>query len=197
MDAPVTRSKQQMIDFYVQNLDEFFPFSGEQYVAVRTAMVLLAGEVENKFRALYQDGLQREARLDHQLVELVEANDEAKAEIERLAAELQELKAKKAAAVHVNGTAPSPEPAAPAAAPAGPRKRGPYKKKGATLDEIAQQLEGSVVRDAPTVGHIDRSLITDDPNDVTLTGRLRREESHITTQHGIPVKVTRQFIEIR
>lgn len=61
-----------------------------------------------------------------------------------------------------------------------------------TVDDIAAQLEAG----GPT-GQIDHTLIGGEPDQVTLSGRLRREESFVTLQHGIPTRVTRQHIELR
>lgn len=213
MDAPVTRSKQQTVDFYVGNLDEFFGLNDEQYHAVRTAMVLLYGEVEDKLHALYIKQLDGATTLNNQIAALRQANSDAEEEIGRLCTELQELKAKRVATIQMNGTAPSHEPEDPPAMPqqlepatpaaASPPRRGgrkpgtknkPKETPRLTPDEIAKQIEGGTPGQMVT---IDRSLISDDPNVVALNGTLRREESFASTQHGIPVRVTRQYIEIR
>lgn len=209
MDAPVTRTKQQVIDFYSGVLSEAFDLSQSQEGAVRAMLIFACTEMEDRADACAAAPY---AKLRDELVDakievdrLKNANAEAEEQIGRLCSELQELKTKPVASIQINGTEPEPEPlkqaAATPAAPVGPRKRGPYKKKGATLDEIAQQLEGDVASGAPSgapsVGRIDRSLISDDSDQVTLNGKLRREESAIVTQHGMPVRVTRQYIELR
>ena len=77
MDTPVTRTKQQLIDFYVDHLDEFFGLSPSQYIAVRTGMVLLYGEVEDRIHPQYKQELERLARLDRHIVAMVEEIEEA------------------------------------------------------------------------------------------------------------------------
>lgn len=215
MDTPVTRTKQQIIGFYARGLLDFMELRDKQYDLFCMALTLACNEMEDRSAGAYAKLSDKWADANNEVVRLKQANAEAEEEIGRLCSELQALQVRQVATIQMNGTAPTHEPEDPPAmpqqlqpdAPAGHRrggrkpgtnkKRGPYKKKGATADEIAQQLEGAVVQDAPAVGRIDRSLIGDDPNEVTLSGKLRREESHVTTQHGIPVRVTRQYIEIR
>lgn len=199
MDTPVTRTKEQMIGHYVDGLMDYLDFNPAHILPVRVVLGLMYNEAKEQFRR--DIGLQ-----DSHIAEL-------ERQMRALQTKLQDIEAKQATtisaaiAIPLNGTTISHDHAESPTAPAEPRrrgrkpdsahKRGPYKKKGATADEIARQLEGAVVRDAPTVGRIDQSLISDDSNGIPLNGTLRREEQLITTQHGMPVRVTRQYIEIR
>lgn len=206
MDTPVTRSKHELIDHYCYGLLDYSDLDPAQMHTIRVILGLVYNEAVAQSRQAIGQQDSRIADLERQVRALQTA--------------LQEMEAKATTVsidnpIPLNGTAPTHEPAEPPAmpqqlqpaAPAGHRrggrkpgsgnKRGPYKKKGATADEIARQLEGAVVQDAPIVGRIDSSLISDDPNVVALNGTLRREESRVTTQNGIPVRVTRQYIEIR
>lgn len=105
----MSRTKQELVDFYAGNLDEFFELTGEQYHAVRTAMVLLYGEVEDNLHAAYQKQLDGAVTLHNQVVALKEAKEEAEEEIGRLCSQLQALEAKQVPAptIHLNGTHPS------------------------------------------------------------------------------------------
>ncbi len=214
MDTPMTRTKQQIIGFYARGLLQFMELSEKQYDLFCMALTLACNEIEDRSAVEYAKLSDRWADANNEVMRLRKAHAEAEEEIGRLCTELQTLQAKQAATIQMNGTAPSHEPEEPPAvpqqlepatpaAPAKPRRGG--RKPGTknkpkftevplTIDVIAKQIESGTPSQMAT---IDRSLICDEPNEVALNGTLRREESHVISNHGIPVRVTRQYIEIR
>lgn len=208
MDTPVTRTKQQIIGFYARGLLQFMELSEKQYDLFCMALTLACNEIEDgaatecaKHATLVAELNTELLRLHTDLNNLRNGYAAQSKEMDRLLA----LEAKRVQAVQMNGTAPSYEPEEPpggAAAAAQPRRGG--RKPGAknkqrktpkvAIASTAAQIEGGTPAQMAT---LDRSLISDDLYAVALNGTLHREESLVTTQHGIPVRVTRQYIEIR
>jgi hypothetical protein len=211
MDTPVTRTKAQIIRFYAGVLGEDFNLTVTQEEAVRAALAFACSEVEDNAATACAELRNKWVDANNEVVRLKQARADAEEEIGRLCTALQDMEAKQAptaAAIGIplNGTPPQYVEVQPPAAPAEQRRRGrkpgsknvskdaPKDAPKLTVNEIARQLESGTV---PQVATIDRALVCADDDDIALNGTLRRTEQVMTTQHGMPVRVTRQFIEIR
>jgi hypothetical protein len=106
----MSRTKQEIVDFYAASLDEFGQLFGRQYDAMRMTLLLACDEMECLHRAHISRLYDQLADANNEAVRLKKANVEAEEEIGRLCSELQALEGKQpeAITIHPNGTHPAP-----------------------------------------------------------------------------------------
>lgn len=105
----MSRTKQELVDFYAKGLLEFADLSPTQYHAVHTALAFACSEIQDNLHAVYMKQLDGAMTLHNQVAALQQSKQEAEEEIDRLCSQLQALEAKQVPAptIHLNGTHPS------------------------------------------------------------------------------------------
>lgn len=106
----MSRTKQEIVDFYAGALHRFVGLFGTQHDAMRMTLLLACDEMEDKANASMSKLFDQLADANNEAVRLKKANTEAEEEIGRLCGQLQALEEKQLAApaIVLNGTHPAP-----------------------------------------------------------------------------------------